>query len=730
MNKKERKLPNNEMQHKKLANIDDFIKIFGKNLVPTDEYMGYKIRPGFYLLNGATMIPGGVSFTIHSQNATSCKLALFSKGENEPSVVIPFPDNYRIGDVFSMIVFDLDIDDFEYAYMMDGPHDESKGLIFDKDRYLLDPYSKVVAGQRVWAEENEEGFFYKGAVTADDFDWGDFNQLNIPMSDLVIYELHVRGFTMDPSSEVKNPGTFAGIIEKISYLKELGINAVELMPIFEFDEMLNKRTYNNIELYDYWGYNTISFYAPNTSYSSSHEGKSAGRELKELIKALHENGIEVILDVVFNHTAEGNEEGPFISYKGLDNNVYYMLTPNGQYYNFSGCGNTVNSNHPVVQRMIIDCLRHWVIEYRVDGFRFDLASILGRDEDGSPMNNPPLLKALAFDPILSSRKLIAEAWDAGGLYQVGSFPSYNKFSEWNGKYRDDLRRFLKGDAGLATVVADRIAGSHDIYHPTFRADNASVNFITCHDGFTLYDLYSYNEKQNEDNGWDNTDGTDANYSWNCGIEGETDDEVVLDLRMRMIKNAASVLFASQGTPMFFAGDEFGNTQFGNNNAYCQDNEISWINWDLKDKNKEILEFFKKMISLRKKHPVLREQIAPARCGLAQFSKHGEKAWYLDPSPETRVLGVMLAGSSDELEYDDIAYIAINAHWEKHNINMPKLPKPYVWKVAVNTALDSGQEIVEKTEDMANISRNRIEMTPRSVQILFAVPRGKVKAKKK
>lgn len=703
-----------------VTSIDDFTEAFGKNLLPVDEYMGFKIRPGFYRLYGATIIPGGISFTINSQNATSCKLALFKKGENKPYIIIPFPDSYRIGDVFSMIVFDLDINSFEYSYIMDGPCDERRGLIFNKNKYLLDPYAKAVAGQRIWGTGYNKNIFYKAAVVTDDFDWGSYSQLNLPMSELIIYELHVRGFTKDPSANVKKPGTFTAIIEKIPYLKELGVNAVELMPIFEFDEMLDYRIHEGQELIDYWGYNPVCFYTPNASYGSFQEGTSVGKELKTLIRTLHENGIEVILDVVFNHTAEGNENGPYISYKGIDNNVYYMLTPNGQYYNFSGCGNTINSNHPVVQRMIIGCLRHWVTEYRIDGFRFDLASILGRDEYGAPMNNPPLLKSLAFDPLLSNIKLIAEAWDAGGLYQVGTFPSYNRFSEWNGKYRDDLRRFLKGDDGLASIVADRIAGSHDMYLPAQRGGNASVNFITCHDGFTLYDLYSYNEKHNEANGWNNTDGTDDNHSWNCGVEGKTDDPKVLELRLKMVKNAAAVLFASQGTPMFFAGDEFGNSQSGNNNAYCQDNETSWLNWALINENREIFDFFKKMIRIRKKHPVLRNSIEPSKSGLPAFSKHGVEPWYLNPSHETRVLGVMFTGSNNEMDHDDIAFIAINSHWENHSMELPKLPDPYTWKVAVNTALTYGEDIIEAYEDMTEVENNTIHLKARSVVILFGV----------
>ena len=705
------------------VNFDDFAETFGKNLIPMDECNGFKIRPGFYLENGTVVIPGGVSFTVNSQNATSCKLILFKREACEPYAIISFPENYKIGNVYSMIVFGLDIEEFEYAYSVDGSYKPEKGLIFDSNKYLIDPYAKAVTGQSVWGKKPRCGYEYRSRVVANDFDWGNSKQVLIPMEELIIYELHVRGFTKHSSAGVDYPGTFAGLAEKIPYLKELGINAVELMPIFEFDEMKDERIVNGKSLLDYWGYNSVSFFAPNTSYAAQIEYNREGDELKSLIKNFHENGIEVILDVVFNHTAEGDEHGPYISFKGFDNSVYYMLTPNGKYYNFSGCGNTINCNHPIVQRMILDCLRYWVTEYRVDGFRFDLASILGRNEDGLPMNKPPLLQNLAFDPILAKVKLIAEAWDAGGLYQVGNFPSWKRWSEWNGKYRDDIRKFLKGDAGLAQIVAERISGSHDLYNVDSRGENASVNFITCHDGFTLYDLYSYNSKHNEANGWNNTDGENSNNSWNCGVEGETDNESILKLRTKMIKNACAVLLASQGTPMFLAGDEFGNTQMGNNNPYCQDNEISWLDWTLLDKNKEIFKFFKNMIKFRKSHPVLRDKIEPSKCGLPHFSKHGNEPWYLDPSNETRVLGVMFAGWNKEVNEDDIVYIAINTHWEKQYVKLPDLPIELEWCIAVNTAMHEGHEFSDSSNKMLQIG-TRLELEPRSVVIVLGMRKEK------
>ena len=580
-------------------NQTDLVLVPAGQLKPLDTICGFQVRPGFFLDFGATVIPGGVNFTIQSHKATSCELLLFHREAEEPFAVLPFPDNYRIGFCYSMIVFGLDIEEFEYAYRLDGPYDEKKGLRFDRTKILLDPYARAVTGQSHWGHKNNPQHGYRARVVHSNFDWGQQRHTSIPMEDLIIYELHVRGYTKDASSGVKHPGTFDGLKEKIPYLKGLGVNAVELMPVFEFDEMRDARLIDENLLLDFWGYNPVSFFAPNTSYSSSKEYNREGMELKSLIKELHDQNMEVILDVVFNHTAEGNEFGPSFSFKGFDNQIYYMLTPDGHYYNFSGCGNTLNCNHPVVQNMILDCLRYWVIEYRVDGFRFDLASILGRNEDGTPLHQPPLLRSLAFDSILGNVKLIAEAWDAGGLYQVGSFPSWKRWAEWNGRYRDDMRRFLKGDDFLSQAAARRITGSPDLYDPVFRGRNASVNFLTCHDGFTLYDLYSYNEKHNEANGWGNTDGADDNNSWNCGVEGDTTDPSVLALRRKMMMNACAVLMCSRGTPMFLAGDEFADTRYGNNNPYCQDNLISWLDWSLLEKNRALYEFFRYMIHFRK-----------------------------------------------------------------------------------------------------------------------------------
>lgn len=694
--------------------------VVNTGLLPLDVVEGFKIRPGFFRMYGACVASNGVSFTINSHGATRCTLLLFKPQASKPYARIPFPDSYRIGDTYSMLVFDIKPDEFEYAFSFDGPYEPAKGLLFNEENVLLDPYSRAVTGQRKWGEKPEGGkdFEYRARVVKSNFDWGDIKQLEQPFEDLVIYETHVRGYTKDKSSGVSAPGTFAGLKDKIPYLKDLGINAVELMPIFEFDEMESARVVDGVQLYNYWGYNTVSFFAPNTSYAFNEEHNHEGDELKSLIKALKENGIEVILDVVFNHTAEGNEMGPCFSFKGIDNNVYYMLTPDAHYYNFSGCGNVMNCNHPVVRSFIIDCLRHWAIEYRVDGFRFDLASILGRDQNGAPMANPPILESLAFDPVLGKMKLIAEAWDAGGLYQVGSFPSWNRWAEWNGRYRDDMRSFLKGDDGMAGNAITRITGSRDLYSPESRGHKASVNFMTCHDGFTLYDLYSYNEKHNEKNGWNNTDGDNNGHSWNCGAEGETDDPNVNGLRRRLIKNAFAALLCSRGPAMFFAGDEFCNTQFGNNNAYCQDNIISWLDWSRLEEFKEIHDFVRHMIQFRKEHPILRKMTKPSSCQFPEISVHNGTPFNASTDYKTKLIGIMYAGRNEEDTEDDIVFYCMNAYWEPLVMQLPVLPNGKHWHVDTNTNVEyfDGEDFTAKTE---LLGVNTIRVPARTTIILVA-----------
>jgi len=683
---------------------------------PTDEVAGFAVRPGKFLENGACRVDEGVNFTIHSNGAKSCNLCLFHIGEREPYAILPFPESCRMGGTYSMVVYGLKPKEFEYAYQFDGEYNVSKGVLFDKTKYILDPYAKSVAGQENWGKEKPVSErMYKARVVDSGYDWGNFKNTSLEPKDMIIYEMHVRGFTQDPSSGVEHRGTYEGIREKIPYLRELGINAVELMPVFEFDEMEDVRVVDGEKLLNYWGYSPVCFFAPNIAYASDTRPGKAGNEFRSLIHELNANGIEVILDVVFNHTAEGNELGPCFSFKGIDNNIYYMLTPDGKYYNFSGCGNVMNCNHPIVQQFILECLRYWVVSYRVDGFRFDLASIMGRNEDGSPMNKPPLLQSLAFDPVLGNVKLIAEAWDAGGLYQVGSFPSWNRWAEWNGRYRDDMRCFLKGDYGMAQAAINRITGSLDLYGKENRGENATVNFLNCHDGFTLYDMYAYNYKHNEKNGWNNMDGANDNNSWNCGVEGETDNPEVLALRNRLRKNAFAILMCSRGSAMFLAGDEFCNTQFGNNNAYCQDNIISWLDWNRKEEYSEMFEFCKFMINLRKKHPILRGRSGPSGCGFPEVSIHNKTAWNSNCGPDTRTIGVMFAGRTEGNREDDIIYIGMNAFWEKETVQLPKLPLGRKWRIIMNTEFEHtvDTDYHKLTKWVAN---DTIVMYPRSVVI--------------
>jgi isoamylase len=669
----------------------------------THSYNDYKLRPGKPFPFGATLVPHGVNFSIFSRHGRSCTLVLFRRGQPEPILEIPFPDSFRIGNVWAMVVFDLDYETIEYGYRVDGPFHEPAGHRFDATKILLDPYAKAIAGREVWGSQPDWNRQpqYRGRLVFEDFDWEDDRALEIPTEDLIIYEMHVRGFTRHQSSGVRHPGTFAAIRSKIPYLKELNVNCVELMPVFEFDEMEGARELRpGHRLCNYWGYSSVGFFAPKAAYAATAPLGMQVDEFKTLVKELHRNGIEVILDVVFNHTAEGNEHGHYISYRGIDNQTYYMLSPEGYYMNFSGCGNTLNCNNPIVRGMVLDCLRYWVAEYHIDGFRFDLAAILGRDPFGMPLANPPLLEALAFDPVLGKCKLIAEAWDAGGLYQVGSFPSYGRWAEWNGQYRDDIRRFLKGDPGMAGVAAQRLAGSPDVYRPSGRGPTASVNFITCHDGFTLHDLYAYNAKHNEANGEDNQDGGNDNHSWNCGEEGPSNDPEVLSRRSRLLKNAWTVLMVSRGVPMVLMGDEFARTQHGNNNAYCQDNDLGWMNWDLLEQNAELFRFARNIIAFRMAHPVLRgadhfQSRDLVGSGLPDISWHGTQAWTADVSDSSRVIAFMLCGkhARNGAASDNTIYVAMNSHYESLSFELPQV-RGLRWHVAVNTGVPPPDDIYE------------------------------------
>jgi glycogen operon protein len=698
------------------------------DIYPTHNYRGFKLRPGKPMPFGATIVPGGVNFSVFSRNATGCELVLFKKHDKKPFGIIPFPDEFRIGHVFTMIVFDLLCEEIEYGFRMDGPYDRKAGHWFNKEKILCDPYAKAIGGRDVWGKEPDwNGIYqYRARVADDDFDWDGDRPLEIPMEDLIIYEMHVRGFTRHSSSDVKHPGTYTGIREKIPYLKDLGVNCVEMMPVFEFDEFENplRAPVTGQRLMNYWGYSSVGFFAPKAGYAATGADGTQVDEFKMLVRELHRNGIEVILDVVYNHTAEGNESGPYISFRGIDNKTYYILKPDGSYHNFSGCGNTLNCNNPIVRSMILDSLRYWAAEYHIDGFRFDLASILGRDQNGVPLANPPLLESLAFDPVLGKCKLIAEAWDAGGLYQVGSFPSWGRWAEWNGRFRDDMRKFLKSDAGLASAVAQRLQGSPDLYAGHERGPAASINFFTCHDGFTLLDLVSYNQKHNEANAENNKDGLDVNDSWNCGIEGPADDPAIIQLRRRQIKNAVTLLMVSQGVPMILSGDEMGHTQLGNNNAYCQDNEITWLDWRLAEKNKELCTFFKSIIAFRKAHPALRSHLHLRQkeyrgSGLPDISWHGLTPWNADFSHNSRVLAYLLCGKHAKggNASDCHIYVAINMHWEPHGFSLPKLPGNCVWHLAVNTGAAPPNDIARLGEEQRLPDQNTVNLWPRSIVVL-------------
>lgn len=697
---------------------------------PTHNYDNFKLRRGKPFPFGATLVPGGVNFSIFSSHATSCTLVLFKKHAAQPMVEIPFPEEFRIGNVYCMVVFDLDYENLEYGYRMDGPNDFAAGQWFDRTKILSDPYGKIMGGRDVWGvlPDWDNIYQHRSRIVFDDFDWEDDRPLEIEPEDQIIYEMHVRSFTRDASSGIKekHQGTFAGIRDKIPYLKELGVNAIELMPIFEFDEFENSRI--NPEtgemLLNYWGYSTVDFFAPKAGYAATGKLGMQADELKALVKELHKNGIEIILDVVFNHTAEGNEQGPTISFRGIDNKTYYMLTPEGYYFNFSGCGNTLNCNNPIVRNLVLDCLRYWAEEYHIDGFRFDLASILGRDPWGFPLSNPPLLESLAFDPILAKCKLIAEAWDAGGLYQVGSFPAYGRWAEWNGKYRDTLRKFIKGDATVGEM-AQRLQGSPDLYAWEGRAPATSINFITAHDGFTLMDLVSYNGKHNQANGENNNDGDNSNESWNCGWEGVTDDPEINALRRRQIKNAVAMLMVSQGVPMILMGDELGRTKHGNNNTYCHDNQLNWLDWQLLDTNIDLFRFFKHCIAFRKAHPVLRnrqhfQNQDYVGSGYADITWHGTQAWQADWSPDSRSLAFMLCGkhARQGTFTDNYIYVAMNVHWQANWFELPGLPMGMNWHVFANTGAISPEDIWQPGTEPQLENQTGMLLGDRSVAILI------------
>ena len=692
----------------------------------TDSIAGFRVRQGRPLPFGASHTAVGINFSIYTSAGTSCTLVLFKASESEPFAEIPIPQHYRIGDVYCITIFDLDDEDLEYGYKVDGPFDPTSGHRFNPSKILMDPYAHIVAGRNCWGEKPDwnNHYPYRARISFDDFDWEGERPLEIPPEDMVIYEAHVRAYTNSATSKTSHPGSYAALVEKIPYLKDLGINAIELMPIFEFDEYENSRIHPETgeRLYNFWGYSTVGFFAPKAGYAATGRFGMQVDEFKQLVKMFHKAGIEVILDVVFNHTAEGNEHGPTLSFKGLDNKVYYMLTPEGYYFNFSGTGNTLNCNNPIVRNLVVDCLRYWASEYHIDGFRFDLATILGRDPWGAPLSNPPLLESLAFDPILSSCKLIAEAWDAGGLYQVGTFPAFGRWGEWNGKYRDCLRRYLKGDGGLVGEVAQCIQGSTNLYKASGRLPATSVNFITCHDGFTLADLVSFNEKHNEANGEANNDGGDDNYSWNCGAEGWSEDLSIQNLRRKQMMNALAMLFSSRGIPMMLMGDEFGRSQHGNNNAYCIDSPITWVDWSLLESNQELHAFTRALIHFRKAHPALRVNQFDGHGSslLPCCSFHGQRPWNPDWSHESKQLAWMMScDRNDQSSSIDLVYVGTNmAHYATW-FELPECPEHYQWHLSFNTG-DPDHYVFQETSPL---NESGLLLGERSVVILQAIQTG-------
>jgi isoamylase len=704
-------------QHQVRDRIDSF---------PTHYIGGYGVRAGRTLPFGATLVPGGINFAVYSGTAAGVSVVLFSPGQRDPIAEIRIPEHFRIGAVWAIIVFGLDYDQVEYGFRAHRQEGAEAGDRCDESQVISDPFAKAISGRDTWgvAPDWSDPYRFRSRLVFDDVDWEDDRPLRIPAEDLVIYEAHLRGFTRHSSSGVENPGTYAGLIEKIPYLKSLGINCIELLPIFEFDEFENSRVEPETgeRLFNYWGYSTVAFFAPKAGYAVTGPLGMQCDEFRHLVKELHRAGIEIMLDVVFNHTAEGNENGPTISFRGLDNRTYYMLTPEGDYFNFSGTGNTFNGNHPIVRDFVVSCLRYWASEYHIDGFRFDLASILDRDQHGIPLANPPLLESLANDPVLRDCKLIAEAWDAGGLYQVGNFPDYCHWGEWNGRYRDTVRRFLKGTDGLVGELATRIAGSPDLY--ATRGTRASINFITCHDGFTLADLVTYNDKHNEANGEQNNDGSNDNNSWNCGYEGPTDDPDIGRLRLQQMKNALLILFTCRGIPMLLAGDEVGQSHQGNNNTYCHDSELTWFDWALVERNADLLQFTQSMIALRRAHPVLRSGYHPTAYdrvgqGRPEISWHGQRPWQPDWSSGNRLLATMWCDLQPDGVHPDYLYVAMNAHWGDQQLELPELPEDLHWAVAADTARPS-TDIGLPGREVA-LTKNAYSVAPRSAIILLGAP---------
>ncbi len=646
---------------------------------------------------GASTTPEGVNFTLLCRHGTAVVLVLYPLDSNEPLAEIALhPRSNRTGDHWHVLVAGLP-PAFTYGWRVDGPAEA--GFAYDANHVLIDPVATIVSGGSHWGrslEESQKWTARRGVFLRRPFRWQEDVPPLVPLEDSIICELHVRGFTCHPSSLVAHPGTFAGLVEKVPYLQALGVTAVELLPIHEFDE--NDCPFTNPftgeRLRNFWGYNSIAFAAPKSAYASSAVEFGQVTEFREMVRAFHKAGIEVILDVVFNHTGEGDFRGRTYNFRGLDNKLYYMIAPNGHYMNFSGCGNTVNCNHPIVRHLIMECLRFWVADMHVDGLRFDLASVFGRDEQGRVLLEPPVVEMIAEDGILTDTKLIAEPWDAAGLYQLGRFPFGRRWSEWNGQFRDQVRRFWRGEPGMTGALATRLCGSADLYQESGRLPRHSINFITCHDGFTLWDLVSYNHKHNEANGENNRDGANDNFSWNCGVEGPTNNPAVLGLRRRQVRNLLATLLLSQGVPMLLAGDELLRSQEGNNNAWCQDNELSWVDWGLVRQNADFLRFAREMIRLRRRHPALRRRTFLDK---GDVIWHGVEPFRADFSAQAHTLALALDGRRTGREADRDIYLAFNNGTEPAGFQIPPSPQRKRWRRVVDTSLAPPLDIVPEEE---------------------------------
>lgn len=698
---------------------------------------------------GASLVNDGVNFAVFSRNATAVTLIVFeSTDPNSSWKEIPLDKRgNKTGNIWHCFIRGLGAGTC-YLYRADGPYFPEKGQRFNPYKVLLDPYAKALTDISNWdyskcsgydparpgrdltySYEDDIAHQPRCIVIDNNFDWQGDTPLNYPLRFSVIYETHVKGLTAHPSSNVQYPGTYRGVIEKIPYFKDLGITSLEFLPVQEFNEnetpRLNPRTGEKLK--NYWGYSTVAFFAPKGSYAADKTPGGQVREFKEMVRELHKAGLEVILDIVFNHTAEGNEQGPTFSFRGLDNSIYYILNENRRYYqNYSGCGNTMNCNHPVVRSFIMDCLRYWVMEMHVDGFRFDLGSILGRDQNGKVMENPPTLERIAEDPVLNSTKIIAEAWDAGGAYQVGWFPG-GRWAEWNDKFRDNVRRYWRSDPKETRFFATRISGSSDLYLRDGRKPFHSINFITSHDGFTMKDLVSYNDKHNEDNGEENRDGGSYNLSYNYGFEGGTYDPLIKNIRERQVKNFFATLLISLGTPMILGGDEFCRTQKGNNNAYCQDNDISWYNWSLLEQNKDVYRFVKEMIAFRLRHPgFMRPEFYTGREG--SYNAIPDISWYNEKgeSPDWDNIGYFLALRVDGSRAETLAdrddndfYIIFNASLDVQPFILASPPSKKEWYRFLDTGLQPPNDILSAGNDKILPSQHTYPVKARSMVILIS-----------